>query len=211
MLQFEEKARASGHARIAGVDEAGRGPLAGPIVAAAVILSQPVPGLNDSKQLTAAKRDHYFELLHEQGHDIGVSIIDADVIDEKGLQWSNYSAMTDALAALPDPVDYALVDGFSLPGCTVPHLRLIKGDSRSMSIAAASVIAKVTRDRIMVALDLEYPGYGFARHKGYGTRHHMDQLKALGPCPIHRRSFAPIAAHTETLPLLDPKIKEVLS
>ncbi len=198
MLQFEREARENGFARIAGVDEAGRGPLAGPIVAAAVVLDHPVPGLDDSKRLSAEQREILFNRLHEETHSIGVRIIDAEIIDRHGIQSANYAAMAGAAAQLDPPADFLLVDGFVIQGCALPQKRIVKGDRRSQSIAAASIVAKVTRDRIMLELDEHYPGYGFARHKGYGTEEHLQAVARLGPCPAHRKSFAPIGESCET-------------
>ncbi len=198
MLAFEREARENGFKRVAGVDEAGRGPLAGPIVAAAVVLDAPIEHLNDSKQLTAEQREALFERVTNEAAAYGVAIVAPADIDRGGIQAANYRAMAEAAAAVEPPPDYLLVDGFSLPGVTQPCKRLVKGDSRSLSIAAASVLAKVTRDRIMEDLDRECPGYGFAKHKGYGTREHLDAIARLGPSPAHRLSFAPFARKQET-------------
>lgn len=198
MLRFEREAGNSGFLRVAGVDEAGRGPLAGPLVAGAVILAFPVPGVTDSKLLTEARREELFEILSSGAHSIGVSVIPATEIDSHGIQSANYAAMVRALGRLEPPADFALVDGFNVPGCPIPQQRIVKGDRLSMSIAAASIMAKVTRDRMMVELDREYPQYGFARHKGYGTAEHLAALREHGPCPAHRRSFAPLAQPGET-------------
>ena len=198
MLKFEREAAALGFHRVAGVDEAGRGPLAGPIVAAAVILSCPVTGINDSKQLTYEEREAFYECLVCGEHTIGTAIIDAPEIDRHGIQPANYRAMALAAGRLLPAADYLLIDGFSVPGLPQPQCRIVKGDSRSQSIAAASVIAKVTRDRMMLEYDRAYPEYGFARHKGYGTRAHLDALDKHGPCPIHRMSFAPLSRPQET-------------
>ena len=193
LMQFERQAAAYGFRRIAGVDEAGRGPLAGPIVAAAVVLAEQVEGLNDSKQLTPAQREDLYGVLTEGAHGIGVAIIDADTIDRHGIQSANYAAMAQAAAALFPAPDFLLVDGFMIRGCPLPQKSIVRGDGRSASIAAASIVAKVTRDRIMNELDQQYPEYGFARHKGYGTREHLEVLARLGPCPFHRKSFAPLS------------------
>ena len=194
MMAFERQAMANGFPRVAGVDEAGRGPLAGPIVAAAVVLAQPLPGLNDSKCLTAAQREGLFAALSEGAHTIGTAVIEPDAIDRRGIQSANYAAMAQAAARLDPPADFLLVDGFIIHGCALPQKHLIKGDRRSASIAAASIVAKVTRDRIMDGLHRRYPEYGFASNKGYGTRAHIEALQRRGPCPVHRRSFAPIAS-----------------
>lgn len=197
MMLFEDEARAHGFGRVAGVDEAGRGPLAGPLVAAAVVLAEPVLGLNDSKQLTPAERETLFSALHQGGHTIGAAIIPPETIDQLGIQAANYSALVGAAGQLDPPADFLLVDGFTIPGCRLPHKRLIKGDARSQSIAAASIVAKVIRDRIMEELDKVYPGYGFAAHKGYATRDHLDAIRRLGPCAAHRKSFAPLTAYVQ--------------
>jgi len=201
LWQFEREMAALGFERIAGVDEAGRGPLAGPIVAAAVVLAHPVAGLNDSKLLSESQRESLFAQLMDGPHAIGCAIIASDQIDAHGIQQANYGVMTQAVHQLAPPPDYLLVDGFTIPGCAVPHLRIVKGDRRSQSIAAASIVAKVTRDRLMIGYDAEFPGYGFAKHKGYGTAEHLDAIRRLGPCPIHRRSFAPLAVQVDTAPL----------
>lgn len=193
MTAFEREVFAQGWRRIAGVDEAGRGPLAGPIVAAAVILGEAIEGLDDSKRLTAKRRESLFSELASGPHAIGVAMVEAGNIDAMGIQAANYAAMAEAAAALAPPPDFLLVDGYVIRGCALPQKRIIKGDARSWSIAAASIVAKVTRDRIMVSLHAAYPGYGFDRHKGYGTREHLDALERFGPCPAHRRSFAPVA------------------
>lgn len=208
MLESEHGAAAMGFARIAGVDEAGRGPLAGPIVAGAVILCADalargeLAGLNDSKKLKESHRESLFEQLQCGGHAIGCAIVEAEEIDRLGIQQANYTAMVRAVAGLVPSPDYVLVDGFQVPGLAQPQLRLIKGDARSLSIAAASIVAKVTRDRMMLTLDAAFPGYGFARHKGYGTAEHLEAIQRLGPCDIHRRSFAPLARRHETGVLL---------
>lgn len=198
MLHFERTAQAQGFQHVAGVDEAGRGPLAGPVVAAAVILASPVTGINDSKQLTWEQREHFYEMLMAGGHSIGVATVDAEVIDQFGIQQANYQAMAQAIGAVTPTPDYVLVDGFRVPGLQAPQERIVKGDSRSQSIAAASVIAKVTRDRMMLEYDEAWPAYGFAAHKGYGTQAHLAALEAHGPCPIHRKSFAPLSQLPET-------------
>ncbi len=203
MLRFEREAQRNGFERVAGVDEAGRGPLAGPIVAAAVVLSEPVPGVDDSKKLTAEERQGLFVRLHGRPHSIGVQVLAPDVIDQYGIQVANYSVMVKAVAKLDPPPDFLLVDGFSIPGCRFPHERIIKGDARSQSIAAASIVAKVVRDRIMCELDRRYPQYGFARHKGYATAEHLAAIEKHGPCPAHRMSFAPIARQPATGSLFD--------
>ncbi len=212
MLQFEREAWANGFGRVAGVDEAGRGPVAGPIVAAAVVLRKRGPsqvsprdgtvpvlsGLDDSKRLSPRQREDLFARLQEDGHSIGIAVVDAVIIDRNGIQSANYAAMAQAVADLSPPPGFLLVDGFTIHGCSLPQKRLVKGDRRSQSIAAASIVAKVTRDWIMDEFDRRYPEYGFAKHKGYATRDHLDAVERLGPCPAHRKSFAPIARSLET-------------
>ena len=192
----ERALRARGIFLVAGVDEAGRGPLAGPVVAAAVILPEDcaIEGLNDSKKLTAKKREHFHTILTLRA-DIHWGIGQADVgeIDSLNILRATHLAMARAVAALPQIPDHALVDGLPVRGLPVPHTALVAGDTLSLSIAAASIIAKVARDRLMTALDAEYPQYGFARHKGYGVREHLEALRSHGPSPVHRRSFQPVA------------------
>jgi len=198
---LERQAAVQGFCRVAGVDEAGRGPLAGPLVAAAVVLGHPLPGLNDSKQLTPEKRAHLFDVLRDGPHAIGIAVVPSGEIDRMGIQPANYAAMHRAVNQITPLPDYLLVDGFEIAGCPIPQCRIIKGDCRSQSIAAASIIAKVTRDRIMDELDGQFPQYGFARHKGYGTSEHLEAIARCGPCPHHRRSFAPFARSLQTGPL----------
>jgi ribonuclease HII len=193
---------AQGWSRVAGVDEAGRGPLAGPVVAAAVILPPEwirngVPreytNLNDSKQLTADQRESYFELLI--GHpevQFHVAELGAEEIDRWNILQATHRAMRAALNGLIPKPGHALVDGRRVPDLGFPQTAMVKGDSRSYSVAAASVVAKVTRDRFMEQADERWPEYGFARHKGYGTPEHLAALARYGPCPLHRRSFAPL-------------------
>ncbi len=193
---YEREARDHGFRAIAGVDEVGRGPLAGPVVAAAVMLPPagvPIP-VADSKALSARRREALAEALRRHpGVRIGVAEVSAARIDQAGIVPATVEAMARALEALGVPVDLVLVDGLPLPGFPMPARFLVRGDALCASIAAASIIAKVHRDALMVRLDSEYPGYGFARHKGYGTRQHGEALARLGPTPQHRRSFAPLA------------------
>lgn len=203
-MSFETAARASGFLYVAGVDEAGRGPLAGPVVAGAVILPEHLeglPGLNDSKQLTAAKREFLFAALLERGDvHCSVGMASAEEIDRINILRATHLAMSRAVQGLSRQADFCLVDGLSVKGLPVPHRAIVKGDGRSLSIAAASVLAKVTRDRMMTEADAEYPQYGFAKHKGYGTKAHMEALRRHGPCPLHRRSFAPVSQMELSLP-----------
>jgi len=193
--------RREGVKRIAGVDEAGRGPLAGPVVAAAAILPDSwieeglppaINGLNDSKQLREAERESFFQFL--TSHDavqFAVVEIDAAVIDDINILRATQQAMHQALARLQPPPDHVLIDGLRVQSVRWPQTAIVKGDSLSYSIAAASVLAKVTRDRLMLEYDREFPAYGFSVHKGYGTPAHLTAISEHGPCAIHRRSFAP--------------------
>lgn len=192
-FSIEEAALKSGLNHIAGVDEAGRGPWAGPVVAAAVVLDPGnIPdGLNDSKKLTERRRDHLFEEILATA-DVGVGIIDVDHIDEVNILNATMAAMTKALTALATSPGHALIDGNRCPQLACSATAVVQGDSISLSIAAASIVAKVKRDAIMRDAASKFPGYGFERHKGYGTAQHREALKILGPCPIHRQSFAPI-------------------
>jgi len=200
---LHERARfASGIERVAGVDEAGRGPLAGPVVAAAVILPRSwvlegIPDafadLNDSKRLTEAQRDRFFAgLTGDPAVRFAIAAVGPSVIDEINILQATHRAMNQALADLGDDVDHALVDGRPVRSLRWPQTALVKGDSLSYSIAAASVLAKVTRDRVMREAEVRWPGYGFASHKGYPTPEHLEAVARLGPCPIHRLSFAPL-------------------
>jgi len=194
-LRHERALRERGWARIAGIDEAGRGPLAGPVVAAAVMLPERFRHrvLNDSKQLAAERREEiYAELTASELICWAVAVVDVEEIDRINILRASHQAMRRAVAALALAPDHALIDGLPVRPFPIAHTALIGGDARSFSIAAASVIAKVTRDRLMVAADAQHPGYEFARHKGYGTPLHLARLRAHGPCPIHRRSFLPV-------------------
>lgn len=191
--EFEKKAWKIGFRCIAGVDEAGRGPIAGPIVAAAVVLKNEIEGIDDSKRLSERTREKLFDILLNGENDIGISIVPPDIIDSIGIQKANYKAMIEAIFNLKREPDLVLVDGYKLEGLPFEVWRIIGGDKKSASIGAASIIAKVTRDRIMKEMDAKYPGYGFAKHKGYATKEHLMALEKLGPSPIHRYSFAPIS------------------
>jgi len=192
MCSLESAGWREGFRHIAGVDEAGRGPLAGPIVAAAVCLTRPIRGLNDSKRLSAERREMLFAQIMDGTHDVGIGVVTPADIDRLGIQQANYLAMRRAVDAMPLPPDLLLVDGYFLPGMTMAVRRVVRGDRLSLSIAAASIVAKVTRDRYMCELDARYPQYGFARHKGYGVPEHLTALARFGPCPEHRHSFAPL-------------------
>lgn len=193
MKYYENEARAKGFQVIAGIDEVGRGPLAGPVVAAAVVLPADfdVVGVNDSKQLNEAKRDHLYDTILEKALAVGIGIKSHEVIDNVNIYEATKLAMADAIDSLPLKPDFCLIDAMPLKHCE-HELSLIKGDSKSVSIAAASIVAKVTRDRMMAKFDEEFPGYGFARNMGYGTKVHLDGLEKQGVCPIHRLTFAPV-------------------
>ncbi|RDI47477.1 ribonuclease HII [Falsibacillus pallidus] len=193
MFSYERDIYLQGFEAIAGVDEVGRGPLAGPVVAAAVILPKDcmLIGINDSKKLSEAKRQELFDAISEQATAIGIGVIHADEIDKVNIYQATKKAMLDAIHNLKKLPDYLLIDAMEL-SVPVPQESIIKGDAKSASIAAASIIAKVTRDRMMKEYDGQYPQYGFARNMGYGTKEHLDGLQIYGQTPIHRKSFAPI-------------------
>ena len=176
---------------ICGIDEVGRGPLAGPVVAAAVILPKDVDiyYLNDSKQLSARKREQLYDEIMGKAVAVGIGFADEECIDEINILQADYVAMRMALSKLSVTPDYLLNDAVIIPEVTIPQESIIKGDAKSVSIAAASIVAKVTRDRFMVDMDSVYPGYDFAGNKGYGSAKHIEVLKTLGPCKIHRRTF----------------------
>jgi ribonuclease HII len=180
--------------RVAGIDEAGRGPWAGPVIAAAVVLDRgrAPEGLDDSKKLRPARREALFEALMACAA-VGIGAASVAEIDRLNIRDATFLAMRRAIAALPAQPDHALVDGNALPGLDCPATALVGGDGLSLSIAAASIVAKVTRDRMMVELSASCPGYGFERHKGYGTEAHRAALMRLGPSAHHRRSFRPVA------------------
>lgn len=182
------------YSRVAGVDEAGRGPLAGMVVAAAVVLDpNKIPdGLNDSKKLSAAKRRALFHEIKRVA-DVGVGIVSAREIDEINILQATFLAMTRAADGLKEKAEFHLIDGDKKPPALFDRsVAVVKGDARSLSIAAASIIAKVTRDRIMELAEMRWPGYGFAKHSGYGTKAHIEAINELGPCLIHRMTFAPL-------------------
>ena len=191
---IELAAMRKGTRHVCGIDEAGRGPWAGPVVAAAVVLDPDLipDGLNDSKKLTEAQREALFAPIMASAR-VGVGIAEVERIDRDNILQATFWAMAEALKQL-DGVALALVDGNRAPALPCPVQTIVEGDGRSLSIAAASIIAKVTRDRIMIGHDVSYPQYGFARHKGYGTAFHQKALTRHGPSPLHRKSFAPVAA-----------------
>jgi len=197
-LEFEQHLWESGCKLIAGIDEAGRGPLAGPVAAAAVILPADasigsiLDGVRDSKQMTARQRKYWSDRLKEAAVCYGIGFASAAEIDTEGIVPATHLAVIRALAELKNTPDHLLLDYLTLPHYSTPQTSLIKGDVRCLSIAAASVLAKTARDQLLCKLDRQYPGYGFSRHKGYGTPEHLQALQLLGPCPIHRLTFHPI-------------------
>lgn len=193
---FEKNAWSLGHQLVVGIDEAGRGPLAGPVSAAAVMLPAGFthPLLDDSKKLSEKKRDLiYDDLMADDRIVWGHAYSEVDEIDSINILKATHAAMARAVDAMKLESPYCLIDGLAVPNFPYDSEGIVKGDSKSMSIAAASIIAKVKRDRAMIAYAVQFPGYGFERHKGYGTKAHLEALRSLGPCPIHRRSFAPVA------------------
>ncbi len=194
-LEIERALWLQGIEHIAGVDEAGRGPLAGPVVAAAVIFSKEfiIEGVDDSKKCTAKQREELFALIMEQAVSVGIGIVDHEVIDRINILQATIFAMRKSVENLNIQPDYTLFDGNSFNHETLKFQNIIGGDAKSFTIAAASIIAKVTRDRLMCELDIRFPQYGFARHKGYGTRQHIEAIREHGLCEIHRRSFHPSA------------------
>lgn len=193
MSEFEKQMSKKGYELIAGIDEVGRGPLAGPVVAAAVILpvDHQILGLNDSKQLSLRKREQLFEEINSHAVSIGIGIVDSSEIDRINIYQASKKAMKEAVNSLDEVPHALLVDAMEI-NSPLPQEKIIKGDSRSVSIAAASIIAKITRDKIMQEYDQLYPGYGFSSNAGYGTKDHLEGLKKLGATPIHRRSFSPV-------------------
>ena len=191
MSEYEEQAFLNGYRLVGGMDEAGRGPLAGPVVAAAVILDpeQPVYGVNDSKKLSEKRRAVLKPLIEAQAISFGIGIVDEQTIDRINILEATKEAMQKAVAALDPEPELLLIDALTIPRIRIPQQGIIKGDAKSVSIAAASILAKETRDAIMRAYDEIYPQYGFAKHKGYGTKEHIEAIRTYGPCPIHRRSF----------------------
>lgn len=198
-LKFEKTYWKSGINFIAGIDEAGRGPLAGPIVAAAVIFSSPVkiPGIDDSKKLSAQKRQELFFKIQEKALSTGIGIVDHKAIDKINIGKANILAMEKAVANLRVRPSFLLLDGRLKINSGVPQKTIIGGDGICFSIAAASIIAKVTRDKMMDDYHKLYPEYGFIRHKGYGTKEHLKMIAKYGACPIHRRTFSPVSALAE--------------
>ena len=191
MWEIEKSLKEKGYTYIAGVDEAGRGPLAGPVYAAAVILPEgaELTGINDSKKLTPKKREELFEKITEVAISYSIFSVDEKVIDEINILNATHKAMNGAVSNLSKKPDYVIIDGNSIKGMELPHETVVKGDAKSISIAAASILAKVARDRYIDEMGKVYPEYGFENHKGYGTKAHTDAILKYGVCPIHRRTF----------------------
>ena len=190
-LEYENKNIARGFLNICGVDEAGRGPLAGPVCAAAVILPENtvIEGVNDSKKLSEKKREALFDVIKEQALAYSIAFASVEEIEEMNILNATMLAMQRAVEGLDVKADYAMIDGNRLPPLNIPAECIVKGDANSMSIAAASILAKVARDRLCLKYDELYPEYGFAKHKGYGTKLHREMILKYGPCEIHRKSF----------------------
>ena len=190
-LEYETEARSKGYVNICGVDEAGRGPLAGPVCAAAVILPEGkiIDGVNDSKKLTEKKREALFDVIKEQSLAYAVAFATVEEIEEMNILNATMLAMKRAVESLPVKADFAMIDGNRLPDLTIDSEYIVKGDAKSMSVACASILAKVTRDRLLYKYAEEYPQYHFDKHKGYGTKLHVEALRKYGPCPYHRLSF----------------------
>ncbi len=199
LYAYEYAARDEGARYVAGVDEAGRGPLAGPVVVAAAILPFGLflPGLNDSKKVSPKKRELLYDEILEKAVAVRVAIVDAATIDRVNIYQATMNGMYEAILGLDPKPDKVLIDAVELAKLPMPSLSIIKGDAKSASIAAASIVAKVTRDRLMLKYDVEYPQYGFGQHKGYGTAQHIAAFQRYGPCPIHRKSFEPVKSMAE--------------
>lgn len=199
LSRFEKVLWKRGIVRVAGVDEAGRGPLAGPVVAAAVVFhpGTMIEGIDDSKVIPAGRREELFEVILASAAAAGIGIVGHEEIDRINILEATHQAMRTALAGVDPPAEFILVDGNTFHCETTPCRTLVKGDARSISIGAASIIAKVTRDRMMMEFHERYPQYGFDRHKGYGTSSHIEAIRIYGPCPIHRKSFHIRGLHTD--------------
>ena len=199
-IEYEQSLLRSGYVNLGAIDEAGRGPLAGPVVAACVVIDKDfklvkeLEGVNDSKKLSEKKREAFFDIINSEFRGVGVGICDHKTVDRINILQASFLAMKKAIGALRKKPEMIILDGkFSIPNLSLKQEPIIKGDSRIFSIAAASIIAKVSRDRLMREYHKAHPQYGFDQHKGYGTKQHMESLRRHGPCAIHRRSFAPVA------------------
>lgn len=199
MFEYESTLRADGYSLIAGVDEAGRGPLAGAVYAAAVIFDEGVciDGVNDSKKLTEKKREILFDEIVAKARSYSIFSVDENTIDEINILNATYRAFEGAINGLSEKPDFVLIDGNRCGNIMIPHKTVVKGDSLSFSIAAASILAKVSRDRYIKEADKLYPQYGFAKHKGYGTKEHREAIIKYGPCPIHRKTFGGVREYVK--------------
>ena len=195
LYEFEEKLYDEGYHMICGVDEAGRGPLAGPVVVASCILPPflRIDGINDSKQLSSKKRSELFKIIVKNAIDYNIVFIDEKDVDDLNIYQATKKGMLQAIHGLKNKPDYALIDAMPLGELEIPHNSIIHGDARCASVAAASILAKVTRDEYMEKMDVKYPNYGFKKHKGYGTKAHIEALEKYGPCEIHRKTYAPVS------------------
>ena len=198
-LEIEEKIWRKGYSNVAGIDEAGRGPLAGPVVAAAVIFEKGsfIKGVNDSKLLSPSKREKLFEEITQKAMAYGIGLVDNREIDRTNIVSATHKAMRKALGQIRERIDYILVDGNRFPDRIYPQTNIVGGDRKSFTIAAASILAKVYRDRLMKKYDKLFPEYGFGKHMGYGTKEHREAIKKHNPCPIHRRSFSGVKEYVE--------------
>lgn len=193
--KLEETLRESGYKHICGIDEAGRGALAGPVVVGAVIISERIPGVNDSKLLTPKKREELFTMIRHRAEAFSVGISVNEEIDRENILNATKRSVVKSVKLLKVKPDHLILDALKVKGLEIPQISVIKGDRLVYSVSAASIVAKVIRDRIMVYYDGLYPGYGFAHNMGYGTREHFEALKKLGPCPVHRKSFRPVSEY----------------
>lgn len=197
LYEFEEKLYDEGYHNICGVDEAGRGPLAGPVVVASCILPPflRIDGINDSKQLSAKKRQELYKLIIKNAISYNIVFISEEDVDNLNIYQATKKGMLEAINGLNVKPDYALIDAMPLGELNIPHNSIIHGDARCASVAAASILAKVTRDDYMEKMDIKYPNYGFKKHKGYGTKAHIEALEKYGPCAIHRKTYAPVSKY----------------
>lgn len=197
LYKFEEELYDTGFQAICGVDEAGRGPLAGPVVVAACILPPflRIEGINDSKQLTSKKRQELYKRIMKEALDYNIVFISVEEVDELNIYQATKKGMLEAIRGLKLSPDYVLIDAMPLNELEISHESIIHGDARCASVAAASILAKVTRDNYMEKMDIKYPNYGFKKHKGYGTKLHFEALEKYGPCPIHRKTFFPVSKY----------------
>lgn len=197
LYEFEERLYDEGYHTICGVDEAGRGPLAGPVVVASCILPPflRIEGINDSKQLSAKKRAELYKIIVKNAIDYNIVFISEKEVDSLNIYQATKKGMLEAINGLKKTPDYALIDAMPLGELKLPHNSIIHGDARCASVAAASILAKVTRDEFMEKMDVKYPNYGFKKHKGYGTKSHLEALEKYGPCEIHRKTYAPVSKY----------------